>query len=135
LEPEESLKIQKGTAFAVGRVKNALNRISALRSSDKVDYDSIWEAYYDLEEAILVLKLAFSDFNKPGELRKLPGFVGLSEAKVRAALRSIEEHLISAETILESSRGVKAIEELRASRDILKAMLLVKDREWHHPKK
>ena len=86
--------------------------------------DEIWEAYFDLEEAILMAKVVFDAFNKLGKLRSLPEFTGLSEPIVRAAFQKVEANLAAAERQLPQLLGDETIESLRRARDQLKALLL-----------
>jgi hypothetical protein len=86
--------------------------------------DEIWEAYFDLEEAILMAKVVFDAFSKPGKLRKLPEFSGVSDPIVRAAIQKAKANLAVAEKKLPLLLGDETIESLRRARDQLKALLV-----------
>ncbi len=107
------------------RIRKAKERLAVLNSENRVrDPDEIWEAYYDVEEAILMAKVVFHGFDRPGKMRKLPAYTGLSDEDVRAKISSAEDSLSLAEASLAKRAAEETIERLRKARDQLKAILL-----------
>lgn len=119
--------MEKGTDYVSGKIKTALNRLAVLNSSQSRlrDFDETWEAYYDLEEAILMAKIVFEAFDRPGRIRKLRSPSKLSDEEIRAALRTAEDNLLKAEQKLIDRAGDQTVEFLRRARDELKIILLV----------
>jgi len=116
--------METGTTFVMERILRVKNRLTVLiLGSHSRDPNELWEAYYDLEEAILMTRILFGGFDRPGKLRKLPDFSHYSDEELRAALRSAENNLVAAEKMLHKLSGDATIERLRRARDNLKAML------------
>ena len=119
-------QIEKGVSFVNDRIKSSRDRISVLNSPGRLrDRDEIWEAYYDLEEAILMSKIIFNGFDKLGKRRRLPKIADLSDKEIRARFRVAEDNLNSAESNLSNLKGDETIESLRRARYQLKLMLVV----------
>ena len=117
-------RLKKGIDFVSTRIEKCQERITVLNSENRLwDMNEIWEAYFDLEEAILMTKVIFDAFNKVGKLRKLPEFSELSDQVVRAAFQTAEANLSKAENNLNQLSGEATIESLRKARDQLKALL------------
>lgn len=119
-------QMERGISFVNERIVRSRDRICVLNSHNRLrDKDEIWEAYYDLEEAILMSKVIFRGFDKPGKRRRLPKIANLSDEEVRAKFKITEASLRSAERSLTKQAGDETIEFLRRARDQLKLMLLV----------
>jgi hypothetical protein len=121
---ESSERLKKGINFVSTRIKKCRERLAVLNSeNDLQNMNAIWEAYFDLEEAILMAKVIFDAFNKVGKLRKLPQFSELSDQVIRAAFQTAEVNLSKAENHLNQLSGDATIESLRKARDQLKALM------------
>jgi len=121
-------QIERGISFVYDRIQSATKSLGVLNSENRLhDLDGIWETYYDVEEAILVAKVTFRGFDRPGKIRKLPEFRSLSDPVVRAAFKIAQENLSLAQTKLLSRHGTETVECLRRARDQLKALLLAGD--------
>jgi hypothetical protein len=129
-----SSKLERGISSVNERIKRSRNRVVSLTDENRLgNLSEIWEAYYDVEEAILISKIVFGGFDKPGKSRKLKvptdfDFSKLNDSEIRAEFESIENNLSLAESKLEIRSGEEMIEYLRRARDQLKIMLL-------HPEK
>jgi len=122
-------QFERGTTFVYDRIQSATKRLTVLAAEKRLhDIDAIWETYYQIEEAVLVAKVLFKGFDRPGKFRKLPEFQALSDSVVRAAIKIAEENLLLAETNLVSRHGPETIEFLRKARDQMKALVIVGDK-------
>jgi hypothetical protein len=125
-----SAKQDRGISSVHERIKKSQNRVIFLTNNNRLrDLNEIWEAYYDVEEAILISKIIFSGFDMTGKLRKLNvplnfDFSKLTDSKIRAKLESIGKNLSLAESRLGTRSRDETIEYLRRARDELKVMLL-----------
>jgi hypothetical protein len=125
-----STKQEKGISSVRERIKRSRNRVILQVNDGRLrDLDEIWESYYDVEEAILIAKIIFGGFDKPGKTRELNvpanfDFSKLSDSKIRAMFESIGKNLSLAENKIENRSGDETIEHLRIARDELKMMLL-----------
>jgi hypothetical protein len=123
-------KQERGIPYVRDRIRRSQDRISNLTKNNRLrDVDEIWEAYYDVEEAILISKIIFGGFDKPGKIRTLNiptdfDFFKLSDSEIRAKFESVGKNLSLAELKLELSSGEETIESLRRARDEVKIMLL-----------
>lgn len=120
----------KGTKFALDRISRARANLAVLKDSvtlSEKDYDAVWEAYYCLEEAILVARIAFSGFDSPGHMRKLPELPRkITEEIFRAILQATNNGMDAAENEFHRHRGPRAVDDLRRARDQLKGLLLTR---------
>ena len=125
-----SSKLERGISSVHERIKRSRNRVIFLTNENRLrDLNEIWEAYYDVEEAILISKIVFGGFDTPGKSRKLNvprnfDFSKLNDSEIRAKFESVENNLSLAESKLEIKSGDETIEYLRRARDQLKIMLL-----------
>ncbi len=125
-----STKQERGISLVYERIKRSQNRVISLNNENRLrDLNEIWEAYYDVEEAILISKIIFGGFDKPGKLRKLNvppnfDFSKLTDREIRARFEFTGKNLSSAESKLGIRSGDETIEYLRKARDELKVMLL-----------
>ena len=125
LENLSSARMEQGVSFVGERIKRARGRLAVLTSTGrKRDMREVWEAYFDLEEAILMARIIFGGFDRPGKIRKLPEREKFSDEEIRASFMSAENSLSLAENNLANRRGDETVETLRKSRDLLKIMLL-----------
>jgi hypothetical protein len=126
----EKERIEKGISYIQERMKNCEDRLSVLTSDEHIgNMDEVWEAYYDLEEAILIANMAFDGFNRIGKLRKIPEITGLSEIVIRATFNKSLENIGKAREMLSKHQGKETIEYLRLARDPLKGLLLAVERK------
>ena len=129
-----STKKETGISHVRERITRSQDRIIHLVNANRLrDLDEIWEAYYDVEEAILLSKIIFGGFDKPGKTRKLNvptnfDFLKLSESEIRAKFESVGKCLSVAEGKLAQGSEDDMIEFLRRARDELKVMLLSPNR-------
>ncbi|HXQ92900.1 MAG TPA: hypothetical protein VN739_07815 [Nitrososphaerales archaeon] len=125
-----STKQERGISSVRERIKRSQNRtILQVNDSRLRDLNEIWETYYDTEEAILISKIIFGGFDKPGKIRKLNApanfdFSRLSDLEIRAKFEIIGKNLSLAENNIMNRLGNETIEHLRIARDELKIMLL-----------
>jgi hypothetical protein len=118
-------RLEKGVAFVSERILDARRRLNVLISKvHPRDLDEIWEAYYDLEEAILMTRVVFYGFDRPGRPRRLSVSAGKSDDEIRAMFQKAVESLVIAEKYLSKQMGEETIVALRKARDQLKALLL-----------
>jgi hypothetical protein len=114
---------EKGIDFINRRISKARERLAVLNSeNNSIDHDEIWEAFFDIEEAILMTRVVFEDFDRPGKLRKLPT-IGSSNGAIRGALLMADSGLKLAQTKLGERSGNESLRSLREARDQLKAAL------------
>jgi len=126
----ERYRIEKGISYIQERIKNCEERLSVLNSGESLDnMDAVWEAYYDLEEAIFIANMAFNGFNRIGKLRKIPEVTGLSQIVIRATFNKALENIAKARNMLSKHQGEETIEYLRRARDPLKGLLLADGRK------
>jgi hypothetical protein len=121
---------ERGTSFIFERIEKARQRISVLNPNDSFNRDSeeIWETYCDVEEAILMAKVVFRGFDRPGRLRKLLEIKEISEKTIRASMETASHNLDLAYSDLVRQRGNELVEHLRAAREQLKSLVITVDR-------
>jgi len=135
---EERYRIDKGISYIQERMKSCEQRLTVLTSDEYLDImDAVWEAYYDLEEAIFIANMAFDRFNRIGKLRDIPEANGLSQIEIRATFNKTLENIANARDMLSKHQVETTIEYLRRARDPLKGLLLAdaRRRKTHSPDK